>query len=128
MVAIPGSRAPSATRPIQGEGAGTYGAAGDTFDTSRADNLAQLFRDALAELDALEEDGEEGLDASAPPVAENATESRMISAQPVQAETSSETSETNAPERRRNRGRRRKWLAAQAALPDDLCADAPSAI
>jgi len=81
---MPGSRAPSATRTIQGEGAGTDGAAGDTFDTSRADNLAQLFRDALAELDALEEDGEEGLDASAPPVAENATESHMVSAQPVQ--------------------------------------------
>jgi len=128
MVAMPGSRAPSATRTIQGEGAGTDGAAGDTFDTSRADNLAQLFRDALAELDALEEDGEEGLDASAPPVAENATESHMVSAQPVQAETSPETSKTNAPERRRNRGRRRKWLATQAALPDDLCADAPSAI
>jgi len=75
----------------------------------------------------LEEDGEEGLVDSTPPVAEDATESCMIAEQPVQADTS-ETSITSAPGLRRNRGRRRKWLAARAAAADSQCAVAPSTI
>ena len=101
-------------------------AAGDTSRTTRAAELAQLIRDALAEFDAFADEFERELLAGSVPEDEFVTASGGAPGHPVQVDTF-ETSGGDAPAGRRNRGRRRKWLAAQAAAVDRLCADVPSA-
>ena len=101
-------------------------AAGDTSRTTRAAELAQLIRDALAEFDAFADEFERELLAGSVPEDEFVTASGVAPGHPVQVDTF-ETSGGDAPAGRRDRGRRRKWLAAQAAAVDRLCADVPSA-
>ena len=104
------------------EGASAAGAADDTCRTSRADKLEQLIREALDDFDAFAEEFERELMAGSAPGAEVAAACDVLVEHPVQNDTI-DTSGGDAPARRRNRGRRRKWLAAQAAAVDRLCAD-----
>lgn len=126
MVASPGPSPSTRTRTIRvGTQVSTSNAAENTSN-SRSENLAQLFREVLAELDAFEVESESGLTAESAPVVATATARDVHTVPSVQVDTF-ETSDTSALAGRRNRGRRRKWLAAQAAASATLSADGPSA-
>ena len=129
MVASNWPSSPSSDDPGWAKDTCTTGSVDDTNQTSRAEALVQLMRDALAEFDAVEREIEKGLTAEGAQVTEiamagDALAVHRVSDSTVRVETSDRSA---AKATRRNRGRRRKWFAAQAAAVDALCADCPSA-
>ena len=104
----------------------TSGTMSDTDFGPLTENLEQLMRVALAEFEAVEEKLEKGLTAEAKQRAQVAKAIDVVAGPAVHVETSDTSSELTAATKRRNRGRRRKWLAAQRAAVDALCADDPS--